>query len=215
MSINIKDRNSYGDSNVYDLVKFLDRAIRIQDEVNKDDEEKKNQPVYGSTVVNPMGYTLLDVLYDPNQSLCLENDTEVIIYLLLDNNKLLRMGFKKAQLIDNPMVVSFALYPNADKLMLRTGKSNRDGKLVYIYYAGGSKIREIDEYMGFEYRTKLPRIARISDVVTPTSIEQILQRAEEKLLPLDLEDEEELQSDDEQSSSGETGRVRVRCKKED
>lgn len=154
-----------GKQNVYNLIEFL--------ESNKDASERVD--CMGGSV-DPTVFNALDAVYEPNQAFCLESDTEVSAYLLLDINKLLRIGYEKNGSCVEPMAVKYTLYPNADKLMIKTGKSAKEGKLVYIYYSGGSKINEQDEYMSFYYRAKLPKIACLSDMVVPISIEQIRTR---------------------------------------
>lgn len=200
MAFELKDRESYNDRNVYDLLKFLN---------NKMDSEEK---AYGFTTIDPMGYTTLSVLYDENQTLYLESPEEVATYLLLDTNKLLRMGYKKVNAGEDPMIVKFTLYPEADRLIVRTGKGNEIGKRVFIYYAGGSKIHEEEESLGYRVRKRIPRIAKLSDVIATTSVSQLINRGDKEkgYVP-----EELLHFEEEQAGDEGTGITRKRRKRGD
>ena len=160
-------KNGSYKQNVNNLIEFL--------ESNKDTLDRVDCE---GTPIDSTSFDALEIVHDANQALSLESNSEIAVYLLMDFNKLLRIGYKKRKSCKGPMPVKFTLYPKADRLMLKTGRYGKNGKLVYIYYAEGSRIGDADEYIDFIYKTEFPEVAKLSDLIDPISIEQIRTRIE-------------------------------------
>ena len=168
MDFEINDSDFYIDEYVFALISFLNERINSSNEVE-----------FGYKRIESNDDTSIKKLYNDNQCLSLESDDEYIDYLLLENNKLLRISHEKT---NDPNIfssfVSFVLYKE-NEYILEINSRKKGIINVQILNKDNKKINDTEEYLP-THINQLPKKINLKEIIKPITIEQLLKNGKKK-----------------------------------